>query len=138
MQPLNDSGRSKPSVATRILIFLTFFVLIQLVPFMLTIIRGLPKAQLVGRSFAAAGYILGYVALIIVMVVCMKRVTDHPFWHRPSRNNLAYLFIAFVIFLAVEMVLSGLNSRLFGQTQTTNNAVIISLLKSDRWIFFIS
>ncbi len=137
MQPLNDSGRSKPSVATRILIFLTFFVLIQLVPFMLTIIRGLPKAQLVGRSFAAAGYILGYVVLIIVMVVCMKRVTDHPFWHRPSRNDLAYLFIAFVIFLAVEMVLSGLNSRLFGQTQTTNNAVIISLLKSDRWIFYL-
>lgn len=35
------------------------------------------------------------------------------------------------------MVLSGLNSRLFGQTQTTNNAVIISLLKSDRWIFYL-
>lgn len=137
MQPLEKSGIAKPSVATRILIFLTFFVLIQLVPLLLTVIRGLPKTQYLGRSIAAAGYILGYVVLILVLYQCLKRVMDHPVWHRPSRNDIAYLLIAFVVFLAVEMLLTTLNSRLFGETQTANNQVIITLLRSDRWIFYL-
>lgn len=138
MQPVNLAGQpAKPSFWTRGLLFLTYFVAIQIVPMVLVLIRKTAMDQILIRSGLAILYLLGYIVIIVALVYSLKRVMNRSFWHWLSRRDALILVGSFLGFLIAEIGLNLLNQQFFGQSQTANNQAILSLLTSDRWIFYL-
>lgn len=138
MSGLPDSRpAARPSLWTRILLFISFFVLIQIPPVLLLGFQKLPASSILGRSLLAVGYIAGYALVIWLVWLALKRVTTGPIWRRLTGPDWRMIAIGWIGFFVIEIGLNMLNQLLFSQTETANNQAIIDLLKSDHWTFYL-
>lgn len=134
---LDPKPATRPSLSTRILLFISFFVLIQLPPMLLLGFQKLPTNSIAGRSLLAVGYLAGYGLVIWLVWLALKRVTSGPVWRPLSGPDWRMIAIGWIGFFVIEIGLNMLNQLLFSQTETANNQAIINLLKSDHWTFYL-
>lgn len=127
----------KPSIFTRVLLFVTYFVAIEAVPVILLWVRKAGQAQFVLRSVLALCYLAGFIVIMVALIHSMKQVTTQSYWHWPTIKEMQLILTTFLLAIAIEMILNVINRSVFHQSQTANNAAIKSLLASDHWIFYL-
>ncbi|MCH5463237.1 CPBP family intramembrane metalloprotease [Lactobacillus sp. LC28-10] len=138
MQQLKQpTDPTKPSIFTRLLLFVTYFVAIEAVPVVLVGIRNAAQSQLLIRSALALVYLGGFVVIIFALMHSMKHVATRPFWQWPKLRDVRLILLTYVTAIVVELGLDLINRSVFHQSQTANNEAIKTLLSSDHWIFYL-
>lgn len=121
----------------KVIYFVLFFVLIQLVPLWLLCFKLVGTGQILWRGLLSLAYVGSFLGILwwLKKIVAGQRTT--PVWRPLKKQDWRLVGGGFVAVWVVNYGLGLLNQLMFKQDQTANTQTINTLLESDRWVFYL-